>query len=73
MNRSLATYLYGAVTEGDAFDSELALTLAKNARSHKNEDTTKTYIQLMNKDGSIGRVSINIFEEEILDGYMSNY
>ncbi|BCC57058.1 TPA: helix-turn-helix domain-containing protein [Bacillus cereus] len=61
MNRSLATYLYGAVTEGDAFDSELALTLAKNARSHKNEDTTKTYIQLMNKDGSIGRVSINIF------------
>ena len=61
MNRSLATYLYGSVTEGDAFDSELALTLAKNARSHKNEDTTKTYIQLMNKDGSIGRVSINIF------------
>ncbi|PER99650.1 helix-turn-helix domain-containing protein [Bacillus cereus] len=61
MNRSLATYLYGSVTEGDAFDSELALTLAQNARSHKNEDTTKTYIQLMNKDGSIGRVSINIF------------
>lgn len=61
MNRSLATYLYGSVTEGDAFDSELALTLAQNARSHKNEDTTKTYIQLMNKDGSIGRTSINIF------------
>ncbi|MGN4271791.1 DNA-binding protein [Bacillus cereus group sp. BCN115] len=61
MNRSLATYLYGSVTEGDAFDSELALTLAQNARSHKNEDTTKTYIQLMNKDGSLGRVSINIF------------
>ncbi|UKS60767.1 helix-turn-helix domain-containing protein [Bacillus toyonensis] len=61
MNRSLATYLYGSVTEGDAFDSELALTLAQNARSHKNEDTTKTYIQLMNKDGSIGRVSISIF------------
>ncbi|WP_242302722.1 helix-turn-helix domain-containing protein [Bacillus cereus group sp. BfR-BA-01361] len=61
MNRSLATYLYGSITEGDAFDSELALTLAQNARSHKNEDTTKTYIQLMNKDGSIGRVAINIF------------
>ncbi|ASZ15528.1 DNA-binding protein [Bacillus cereus] len=61
MNRSLATYLYGSVTEGDAFDSELALTLAQNARSHKNEDTTKTYIQLMNRDGSIGRVAINIF------------
>ncbi|MGR5903123.1 DNA-binding protein [Bacillus cereus] len=61
MNRSLATYLYGSVTEGDAFDSELALTLAQNARSHKNEDTTKTYIQLMNKDGSLGRVAINIF------------
>lgn len=61
MNRSLATYLYGSVTEGDAFDSELALTLAQNARSHKNEDTTKAYIQMMNKDGSIGRVSINIF------------
>ncbi|MEB9457367.1 DNA-binding protein [Bacillus anthracis] len=61
MNRSLATYLYGSVTEGDAFDSELALTLAQNARSHKNEDTTKTYIQLMNKDGSIGRVAINVF------------
>ncbi|MBC6972620.1 DNA-binding protein [Bacillus sp. Xin] len=61
MNRSLATYLYGSVTEGDAFDSELALTLAQNARSHKSEDTTKAYIQMMNKDGSIGRVSINIF------------
>lgn len=61
MNRSLATYLYGSITEGDAFDSELAMTLAQNARSHKNEDTTKTYIQLMNKDGSIGRVAINIF------------
>lgn len=61
MNRSLATYLYGSVTEGDGYDSELALTLAKNARSHKNEDSTKAYIQMMNKDGSIGRVSTNIF------------
>ena len=61
MNRSLATYLYGSVTEGDAFDSQLALTLSKNARSHKNEDTTKAYIQMMNKDGSLGRVAINIF------------
>ena len=61
MNRSLATYLYGSVTEGDAYDSELALTLTQNARSHKNEDSTKNYIQIMSKDGSIGRVSTNIF------------
>ena len=60
MNRSLATYLYGAVTEGDAFDSELALTLAK-MQDHIKRRYHKTYIQLMNKDGSIGRVSINIF------------
>ena len=43
MNRSLATYLYGTVTEGDAFDSELALTLAKNARSHKTKIPQNLY------------------------------
>lgn len=61
MNRSLATYLYGSVTEGDGYDSELALTLAQKARSHKSNDSTKTYIQMMSKDGSLGRVSLNIF------------
>lgn len=61
MNRSVATYLYGTITEGDAYDSELALTLTKNARSHRNEDSTKAYIQMMNKDSCLNRVANNIF------------
>lgn len=61
MNRSIATYLYGSVTEDSAYDSELALILTQTARSHKNEDSTKSYIQMMSKDGSLERVSNNLF------------
>ena len=61
MNRSIATYLYGSITEDSAYDSELALILTQTARSHKNEDSTKSYIQMMSKDGSLERVSNNLF------------
>lgn len=61
MNRSIATYLYGSVTEDSAYDSELALILTQTARSHKSEDSTKSYIQMMSKDGSLERVSNNLF------------
>lgn len=61
MNRSIATYLYGSVTEDSAYDSELALILTQAARSHKSEDSTKSYIQMMSKDGSLERVSNNLF------------
>lgn len=62
MNRSIATYLYGSVTKDSAYDAELALILTQTARSHKNEDSTKSYIQMMSKEGSLERVSNNLFK-----------
>ena len=61
MNRSIATYLYGSITEESTYDAELALILTQTARSHKSEDSTKSYIQMMSKDGSLERVSNNLF------------
>lgn len=61
MNRSIATYLYLSISEGESYNAELALILAKEARSHTHVESTKTYIQLMNNDGHIDKVSLNVF------------
>lgn len=61
MNNSVATYLFYSITEGDDYDSELALYLTQVSRSHLDANTTSKYIQMTNKDGSINRVSHNLF------------
>ncbi|ARK21862.1 hypothetical protein [Sporosarcina ureae] len=72
MNRSVATYLFYSVTEEDGEDSDLALHLTKVARSHKSSDTTSQYIQATNRDGSINRVSYNLFKRGHF-GWLYNY
>lgn len=72
MNRSVATYLFYSVTEEDGQDSDLALHLTQVSRSHKNPDTTSQYIQATNRDGSINRVSYNLFKRGHF-GWLYNY
>ncbi|MEH7362397.1 DNA-binding protein, partial [Priestia megaterium] len=68
LNRSVATYLFYSITEDDKYDSELSLHLTQTARSHTKAETTSIYIQTTNKDGSINRVSHNLFRRDTLDG-----
>jgi hypothetical protein len=61
MNRSTALYLFHHILEEDGKDSDQALDMVKNARSHKKSETTAIYVESKNKDGSINRVSLNLF------------
>ncbi len=72
LNRSVATYLFYSITEEDGQDSDLALHLTQVSRSHKSPDTTSQYIQATNKDGSINRVSYNLFKRGHF-GWLYNY
>ncbi|WP_339311187.1 helix-turn-helix domain-containing protein [Paenibacillus sp. FSL M7-0896] len=60
MNRSLLTYFFHSITEGKD-NADISYYLAQRLRSHLSEDTTATYIQSINNDGSLDRVSINLF------------
>ncbi|MCF3944882.1 helix-turn-helix domain-containing protein [Oceanobacillus alkalisoli] len=72
MNRTVATYLFYSITEEDGQDSDLALHLSQVSRSHKKADSTSRYIQSTNKDGSINRVSYNLFKRGHF-GWLYNY
>lgn len=72
MNRSVATYLFFSIVEEDSENSDLALTLTQNSRSHVDTNSTAIYIQLTNKDGYINRVSINLFRRGYF-GWLYNY
>ena len=72
MNRTVATYLFYSITEEDGQDSDLSLHLSQVSRSHKNSDSTSRYIQATNKDGSINRVSYNLFRRGHF-GWLYNY
>lgn len=72
MNRSVATYLFYSITEEEGQDSDLALHLTQVSRSHKSSDSTSTYVQATNKDGSINRVSYNLFKRGHF-GWLYNY
>lgn len=72
MNNSVGTYLFYSITEEDGYDGELALHLTQTARSHKSPETTSIYIQATNKDGSINRVSYNLFRRGHF-GWLYNY
>jgi predicted DNA-binding transcriptional regulator AlpA len=60
MNRTLLTYFFYGVTSGRT-DSSISYDLSQLMRSHEGLDTTETYIQATNKDGSLDRVSLNLF------------
>ncbi len=60
MNRTLLTYFFYSVMEGKE-NADIAYELAQQVRGHSNKDSTATYIQSVNKDGSVNRVSLNLF------------
>lgn len=62
LNNSTMTYLYYEITENVIDSPELALELPKWTRSHKDIESTAIYVKATNKDGSIDRVSINLFK-----------
>ncbi|MDZ5609871.1 helix-turn-helix domain-containing protein [Bacillus pseudomycoides] len=72
MNRSTMTYLHYHIVEEDADNADMALNLAKQARSHEREDSTSIYVKLMNKDGSVNRVASNLFKRGHF-GWLYNY
>lgn len=72
MNRSTSTYLFYSVLEEDGPDSDIALELTSMLRSHKKLTSTEIYLNNTNKDGSINRVSINVFRRGHF-GWLFNY
>ncbi|WP_342551914.1 helix-turn-helix domain-containing protein [Paenibacillus sp. FSL R7-0652] len=60
MNRTLLTYFFYSVVEKNE-SANIAYELAQKLRGHVDLDVTATYIQSMNKDGSIQQVSLNLF------------
>ncbi|WP_090738812.1 helix-turn-helix domain-containing protein [Paenibacillus sp. Mc5Re-14] len=60
MNRTLLTYFFYSVVEGKE-NANIAYELSQQVRGHIDINTTATYIQSTNKDGSIERVSLNLF------------
>ena len=72
MNRSVATYLFYSIAEEDGEDGDLSLFMVQSSRSHKTPDSTGIYIESSNKDGSINRVSFNLFRRGHF-GWLYNY
>jgi hypothetical protein len=61
-NNSTMTYLYCHSVEAGDVDTTMAIDYSKQARSHDDVNTSAGYIKLSNKDGTIDRVSINLFK-----------
>ncbi|MDN4081286.1 hypothetical protein QYF52_25510 [Paenibacillus polymyxa] len=59
MIRSTMTYLFNSIIDS-APDPELALSYTMSLRSHQRPDSTATYVQSTNRDGSINHVSVNL-------------
>jgi excisionase family DNA binding protein len=62
MNNSTMTYLHYSIIEEDADNADVALSVPQQARSHEQQDTTRIYVSVTNKDGSVNRVSQNILQ-----------
>lgn len=71
LHNSTMTYLFLDISEAQEF-SELSIETIGWMRSHKDINTTATYIKLVNKDGSLDRVSINLFKRGHF-GWLYNY
>lgn len=71
LHNSTMTYLFLDISE-DEDESELALEVIKWARSHEDINVTAGYIKLTNKDGTLNRVSINLFKRGHF-GWLYNY
>lgn len=62
LTNSTMTYLFFHVVENGDEDAALAIDFPKRGRSHQSENSTAVYIKTTNKDGTIDRVSLNLFK-----------
>lgn len=70
--RSTMTYLFYSTVEDDGENAEIAIELLQRMRSHESPNTAAIYVSLTNKDGSINRVSLNLFKRGHF-GWLYNY
>ncbi|MDZ3952281.1 helix-turn-helix domain-containing protein [Bacillus thuringiensis] len=61
MNRSLLTHFFYCVSDSDTHP-DIPVSLTANLRSHTQHDSIETYVQATNTDGSLDRVSVNLFD-----------
>lgn len=71
MNRTTLTYLFYSLEESTN-NADIALEYGRIARSHRTQDTTSIYIASTNKDGSVNRISMNLFKRGLF-GWLYNY
>ncbi|MBJ7966974.1 helix-turn-helix domain-containing protein [Bacillus cereus] len=71
LNNSTMTYLFLDICEDEA-ESEMALEVTKWIRSHEDINVTAGYVKLTNRDGSLERVSFNLFRRGHF-GWLYNY
>lgn len=71
LQNSTITYLFLGISENQE-SVELSLEMPAWMRSHKSIETTATYIKLTNKDGTLDRVSINLYDRGHF-GWLYNY
>ncbi|MCM3252492.1 helix-turn-helix domain-containing protein [Priestia aryabhattai] len=71
MNRTTLTYLFYSLEESTNH-ADIALEYGRIARSHRTQDTTSIYVASNNKDGSVNRVSMNLFKRGLF-GWLYNY
>ncbi|WP_161515192.1 helix-turn-helix domain-containing protein [Priestia megaterium] len=71
MNRTTLTYLFYSLEESTN-DADIALEYGRIARSHRTQDTTSIYVASTNKDGSVNRISMNLFKRGLF-GWLYNY
>jgi hypothetical protein len=70
MNRSTLTYVYYTGIEFSGGES--SNQVAQLMRSHTKQNTIEKYLNYINKDGSVNRVSINVFRRGEF-GWIYNY
>jgi predicted DNA-binding transcriptional regulator AlpA len=72
MNNSTMTYLHYSIIEQDTDGADVALSIPQITRSHEKPDTTRIYVTVTNKDGSVNRVSLNLLQRGNF-GWLYNY
>lgn len=71
-NNSTMTYLFYSISDEDGNDADVALELTQKVRSHNKAETTAIYVQATNKDGTLNKVSSNLFRRGHF-GWLFNY
>lgn len=72
MNSSTMTYFFYYIADEDTDNADINIDMNQTIRSHTEKSSTEKYITLMNKDGSVNRISLNLFKRGHF-GWLYNY